>query len=61
VVITNITDDYQCKVSQFSNSLTHFFLKDLVEAVKHKFMEQDNIMAASGMNTFNQADNKEEY
>lgn len=24
-------------------------------------MEQDNIMAASGMKTFNQAENKEEY
>jgi len=44
---------------KFINSF--LFLKDLVEAVKHKFMEQDNIMAASGMKTFNQADNKEEY
>ena len=61
VVITNITDDYQCKVS-LTFFIFHFFLfQDLVEAVKHKFMEQDNIMAASGMKTFNQAENKEEY
>ena len=34
VVVTNITDDYQCK--------------DLVEAVKNKFIEQDNILKAAG-------------
>jgi len=34
VVVTNITDDYQCK--------------DLVEAVKHKFIEQDKNNEAQG-------------
>lgn len=41
VVVTNITDDYQCK--------------DLVEAVKNKFIEMDNILnAAQGMRTYDQ-------
>lgn len=53
-MVTNITDDYQCK--------------DLVEAVKNKFMEQDNIMKAAmgnagaqGIKTYNQVKGEEEY
>jgi NADP-dependent 3-hydroxy acid dehydrogenase YdfG len=47
VVVTNITDDYQCK--------------DLVEAVKNKFVEQDNMMKASkGMKTYDPK-GEEEY
>lgn len=48
MVITNITDDYQCK--------------DLVEAVKLKFIEQDNIFQAGvGMKTYNLTKGEEEY
>jgi len=48
VVVTNITDDYQCK--------------DLVEAVKNKFIEMDNILnAAQGMRTYDQTKKEEEY
>ena len=48
VVVTNITDDYQCK--------------DLVEAVKNKFIEHDNMQkAAMGMRTYDQTKGEEEY
>ena len=42
-VITNITDDYQCK--------------DLIEAVKQKFVQLDNVHKSATVQTYNKEKN----
>lgn len=74
VVVTNITDDYQCKVSHFNLLLFELIsnncfslIQDLVEAVKTKFVDLDNLQraqsqgAGGGQTTFNQMKGEEEY